>query len=405
MNPTLTFDNKSVKVLKRESEEPQDLLRAVEKGTIDMDLQQARDEIRAADEEMAKLFLRRMAAVSEVAAYKKERGLPIFDAAQEERVLRSRSALIEDDELRSFYVQFLQHTMDVSKQYQHRLMDGLRVAYSGVEGAFAHIAARRIFPDANAVPYASFEDAYNAVADGTCDLAVLPIENSYAGEVGQVVDLMFRGALYVSGVYDLYITQNLLGTPDASISDVRTVLSHPQALAQCKGYLDAHGFEAHAADNTALAAQTVAEKDDKSLAAIASADTAALYGLKILDHDINESRANTTRFAVFSRAQGRPETGREGGAFLLLFTVDDEAGGLAKAINVIAEHHFNMRVLRSRPMKNLPWHYYFYVEAEGDDTSPSGQAMLEALRAVCPILKVAGHYTATENTQQGGESI
>ena len=370
-----------------------------------MDLQQARDEIRAADEEMAKLFLRRMAAVSEVAAYKMEHGLPVFDGAQEEAVLQGRAALVEDDELRSYYVQFLRNTMDVSKQYQHRLMDGLRVAYSGVEGAFAHIAARRIFPDARSVPYASFEDAYHAVVEGACDLAVLPIENSYAGEVGQVVDLMFRGGLYVSGVYDLYITQNLLGTPDAALGGVRTVLSHPQALLQCKAYLDAHGFAAHAADNTAMAAQTVAEKNDPSLAAIASADTAALYGLKILDHDINESRANTTRFAVFSRAQGRPETGREGGAFLLLFTVSDEAGGLAKAINVIAEHHFNMRVLRSRPMKNLPWHYYFYVEAEGDDSSPRGREMLEALRAVCPILKVAGHYTAAENTQQGGETI
>ncbi|MBE7007549.1 MAG: bifunctional chorismate mutase/prephenate dehydratase [Ruminococcaceae bacterium] len=370
-----------------------------------MDLQQARDEIRAADEEMAKLFLRRMAAVSEVAAYKKEHGLPVFDAAQEERVLQGRAALIADDELRSYYVQFLRHTMDVSKQYQHRLMDGLRVAYSGVEGAFAHIAAQRIFPAAHSVPYASFEDAYNAVTDGACDVAVLPIENSYAGEVGQVVDLMFRGSLYVSGVYDLYITQNLLGTPDATIDGVRTVLSHPQALLQCKGYLDSHGFEAHAADNTAVAAQVVAEKGDKSLAAIASADTAKLYGLKILDHDVNESRANTTRFAVFTRAQGSPDEKREGGAFLLLFTVNDEAGGLAKAINVIAAHHFNMRVLRSRPMKNLPWHYYFYVEAEGDDTSQDGRDMLEALREVCPILKVAGHYSAAENTQQGGETI
>ncbi len=382
-------------------------MRALHRAERDMtmDLQQARDEIRAVDEAMAKLFLRRMAAAGEIAAYKKERGLPVFDAAQEERVLQRCSEFIDDSELRSYYVEFLRHMMDVSKQYQRRLMDGMRVAYSGVEGAFAHIAARRIFPDALAVPHASFEDAYNAVADGVCDVAVLPIENSYAGEVGQAMDLMFRGSLCVSGVYDLHITQNLLGTNDASLDDVRTVISHPQALAQCEVYLNAHGFKAYAADNTAAAAQTVAERGDRSLAAIASADAAELYGLKILDHDVNESRANTTRFAVFTRVRENPYAGRAGNAFLLLFTVKDEVGGLAKAIDIIAAHHFNMRVLRSRPMKNLPWHYYFYVEAEGDDASPNGREMIEALRAVCTTLKIAGHYTAAENAQQGGETI
>ena len=359
-----------------------------------MDLQEARAEIAAVDEEMAGLFLRRMEAVRHVAAYKKERGLPIEDLAQEARVIEGRSALVSDPELRSFYVRFLQDVMDVSKRYQHRLTEGLRVAYSGVEGAFAHIAAKRIFPDGTPVSYHSFEEAYAAVTAGECDLAVLPFENSYAGEVGQVLDLMLSGGLHVNGVYDLYVTQNLLGTRDARLGDVKRVLSHPQALNQCRGYLRKRGLESKSAANTAVAAQTVAETNDPSLAAIASAETAALYGLKILDHDINESRANTTRFAVFSRTENRPEGKRDRGAFLLLFTVKDEAGGLAKAINVISAYNFNMRILRSRPMKDLPWHYYFYVEAEGDDTSENGRRMLEALRGACPMVKVVGRYAA-----------
>lgn len=370
-----------------------------------MDLEQARQEIREVDEAMAALFVRRMEAVKTVAAWKKARGLPILDKTQEARVMDRNSALVADPELRSFYVRFLQDVMDASKRYQHRLVEGARIAYSGVEGAFAHIAARRIFPDGRLVSYASFEDAYRAVEDGESDCAVLPIENSYAGEVGQVLDLMFSGGLYVNGVYDLAITQNLLGAPEASLSDVRAVVSHPQALAQCRNYLRARGFAERSASNTAVAAQTVAESGDKSLAAIASAETAALYGLKILDHDVNESRANTTRFAVFSRAE-RPSTGsRDSGAFLLLFTVKDEAGGLAKAINVISAYGFNMRVLRSRPMKKLPWHYYFYVEAEGDDASEDGHRMLAALRGACPMVKVIGRYTAAENALQGGETI
>ena len=370
-----------------------------------MNLEQARDVIAAADAEMAASFAKRMEAVRAVAAYKKERGLPVLDAEQEARVLKSRAELIGDMELRPFYMQFLEAAMEVSKRYQHRLMDGLRVAYSGVEGAFAQIAAGRIFPDGRPEAYPSFEAAYEAAASGACDAAVLPIENSYAGEVGQVLDLMFAGNLFVNGVYDLSVTQNLLGTKNAEIADVRTVLSHPQALGQCRTYLHRHGFEMRTASNTAVAAQTVAETGDKTLAAIASAETAALYGLKILDHDINESRANTTRFAVFSRVENRPVSGGKNGAFLLLFTVKDEAGGLAKAINVISAYNFNMRVLRSRPMKNLPWHYYFYVEAEGDDASENGKKMLSALGHICPVLKVVGRYMASENILQGGETI
>ena len=159
-----------------------------------------------------------MEAVRSVAAYKKERGLPIEDKEQEARVIKGRSALVEDPELRSFYVNFLQDTMDVSKRWQHYLMEGLRVAYSGVEGAFAHIAAGRIFPDGELESYPSFESAYEAVEKGECDVAVLPIENSFAGEVGQVLDLMFSGDLYVNGVYDLSINQNLLGMASTALT-------------------------------------------------------------------------------------------------------------------------------------------------------------------------------------------
>ena len=351
-----------------------------------MDLQESREVIRQVDEEMAKLFVKRMEAVRSVAAYKKERGLPIEDKEQEARVIKGRSALVEDPELRSFYVNFLQDTMDVSKRWQHYLMKGLKVAYSGVEGAFAHIAAGRIFPDGELASYPSFESAYEAVEKGECDVAVLPIENSFAGEVGQVLDLMFSGDLYVNGVYDLSINQNLLGM------------------------IRKHGFDAVSMANTALAAQKVAQDGDCSAAAIASEETADLYGLQILDHDINESKVNeskvnTTRFAVFSRVETKMAIRKDAGAFLLLFTVKDEAGGLAKAVNVISAYNFNMRVLRSRPMKDLPWHYYFYAEVEGDDSSENGRRMISALRGTCPGLKVVGRYTATSNIQQGGETI
>ncbi|MBQ9067670.1 MAG: chorismate mutase [Eggerthellaceae bacterium] len=365
------------------------------------ELETARQALREVDEQMAALFVKRMEAVRAVAEFKRDRGLPIEGKDQEARVIERNGALIDDDELRSYYLQFQQATMDVSKRWQHRLMDGQRVAYSGVEGAFAHIAAKRIFPDGTSVPYASFEDAYNAVVVGECDLAVLPIENSRAGEVAQVLDLMFAGPLFVNGVYSLPVVQNLLGVPGSTLEDVRTVISHPQALAQCSAYIRAHGFETQSAPNTAIAAQQVAEAGNPSIAAIASDQTASLYGLSVLDHDINEDKSNITRFAVFSRVESTVEQKGEKGAFILLFTVRDEAGGLAKAINIISAYDFNMKVLRSRPMQDLPWHYYFYVEADGSDMSQEGQRMLNALRGACPTVKIAGRYRTFDSAIEG----
>ena len=186
------------------------------------ELEQARAIISEADREMAKVFEKRMAAVRTVAAYKKANGLPITDRSREEEMLREEAGLIEDESLRPFYVSFLRETIGISKSYQHRLMDGMRVAYSGVEGAFANIAAEKIFPDATCVAHADFAAAYRAVAEGTCDCAVLPIENSQNGDVGRVLDLAYFGKLYVSGVYEVEIVHNLLAVKGTTMDEVRT---------------------------------------------------------------------------------------------------------------------------------------------------------------------------------------
>lgn len=356
-------------------------------------LAKARAEINEADREMARLFEKRMAAAREIAAYKREKGLPILDAERERQVIRQNQAMIRDDSLRDFYVRFLQDVMDISKAYQHRLMQGIRAAYSGVEGAFAYIAARRIFPDGEAVACDDFQAAYRAVETGDCDVCVLPLENSYAGEVGQVTDLMFQGPLQVTGIFTLPVTHHLLGVPGAALSQVRRVVSHPQALSQCAGYIRRHQLESVQASNTARAAQQVLEAGDPATAAIASMETAQLYGLQVLEKSINESGLNTTRFAVFSQAENLAVPKGEG-SFLLLFTVNHVAGALANAIQVIGRHGFNMRVLRSRPMKELPWHYYFFAEMEGDDRSQEGQSMMRELAEHCNFLKVAGRFAA-----------
>lgn len=367
-------------------------------------IEQSRQEIQAIDRQMAELFEKRMEAVRDVAMYKKERGLAVLDQDQEKRVLERNSAYIKDDVLRQYYLTFMQDTMDVSKRYQERLITGARVAFSGIQGAFAHIAALRIFPQGRMVPFDSFDAAYLSVVEGECDYAVLPIENSYAGEVGQVIDLMFHGSLHVNGVYQFSVVHNLLGVPGAKISDIQTVVSHPQALSQCQPYIRQHYFREETEINTAVAASKVADLNDKSLAAIASVETAAIYGLEILDHDINESKNNTTRFAVFARTGNEEKSLREGSTFIMMFRVNNVAGALADSIQVISKYGFNMNVLRSRPIKTTPWKYYFYVEAEGDPTSENGRAMINELKDHCDMLKVAGQYNRLQTEQIGSDS-
>ena len=354
-------------------------------------LEEAREQINAIDKQMTELFVQRMAAAETVVAYKAEHGLPILDQAREEQVIARNAAAVDDPTIRDHYVTFQRGVMAVSRTYQAELLSGMRVAYSGVEGAFAHIAARRIYPTGQTIAYKSFEDAYRAVDDGTCHCAVLPIENSSAGEVGQVVDLLFSGRLFVSGVYDLSIRHQLLTLPGADLQNIRRVYSHPQALQQCAAYIRTHGFEPVACTNTAVAAKQVADGGDPTVAAIASEETATLYGLDVAEHDINESAFNTTRFAVLTRAENRLRD-PFGMRTLLFFSVSHHAGALAKAIQIIGANGFNMMSLRSRAFKDLLWQYYFAVELEGNVYTPTGQAMLDELSTCCDKLKIAGVF-------------
>lgn len=350
---------------------------------------QAREAINRIDSQMAELFTERMKAAETVFEYKKEFGLPVCDPEREADVIEKNSALIEDETIRGYYVEYIKNLMGLSRAYQYRMQSGLKVAYSGVEGAFAHIAAGRVFPDGNIISYRDFKSAYDSVVKGEADAAILPIENSYAGEVGQTIDLIFSGSLFINGIYELEIRQNLLGVPGSTVEGIKRVTSHPQALGQCHDYIKLRGFDTEEAGNTAIAAKTVAESCDKSLAAIASVETAEIYGLKILEAGINKSGENTTRFAVLSRVRAESPTFTSS---VLMFTVSHEAGSLAKAISIIGKYGYNMTALRSRPLKKHSWQYYFYIEIDGTTETEEGRKMTEELKLVCDELKIAGTF-------------
>lgn len=348
---------------------------------------------------MARLFEQRMHACEQVAAYKKENGLPVKDAKREAALLARCRSLIQDDEIEREYVRFLEQVIGISCDYQTRLLQGRRVSYCGDEGAFAQLAARRMFPEAELTAFPSFAAAYRAVEAGAYDCAVLPLENSYAGEVGTVMDLLYSGSLFVNQVIDLPIVHNLVACEGATQDSIRTVVSHPQALHQCAAYLHQHGYRTETFSNTALAARHVQEQNDPTLAAIASRETAERFGLKLLDGGINDSRSNSTRFAAFSRAQNRPDSQKNGANgtdenFILIFTVRNTAGALAQTLNIIGAHGYNMRSLRSRPQKGLQWSYFFYAELEGNVNCADGRDMLRELAAVCAQLRLVGSYDA-----------
>lgn len=355
------------------------------------DIAEARKNIDRIDREMAELFAERMQAAAVVAAYKEEHGLPVEDREREaEMIARNTERL--PPAYRPYYRNFLVGTITESKRYQRLLVSGLRVAYSGVEGAFAHVATMRIFGEpGEKVACPDFATAYRSVESGACHCAVLPIENSYAGDVGQVMDLAWHGSLTISGIYDLPLSQCLLAKPGVTLAEVREVVSHPQALAQCQPYLRRQGWIQTTAVNTAVAARTVAVGERREVAVIAARETADLYGLQVLENDINEQKSNTTRFAVFSPAacEIKPSDNH----FVLLFSCKNQPGALGDAISVISRHDYNLKCLKSHPTGVENWAYYFYAEGEGNLGTEAGQTMRRELERVCNSVRVLGSFS------------
>lgn len=348
------------------------------------ELDSARAQIDAADRELAVQFCRRMDAVRQVAAYKLANGLPVLDAAREEAVVQKNLALLPNAEYAAWYEAFLRDMMAVSRAYQTQLLGRDAVAYQGVEGAFSHIALNALFPHARALAYPTWGEVFDAVARGEAEHGVLPFENSQAGDVSAVLDLCFaQDTLYITQMYDLPVRQNLLGLPGAELTQVRRVVSHPQALAQSERFLQQLGLETQSFANTAAAAKHVAEAGDKTVAAIASEETAALYGLTVLARNINAAEDNTTRFIVLGR-----ELPRQGNRFSLLFTVSHKAGSLAKVLQTVSELGYNMECIKSRPMPHMKWEYYFYAELIGSLTDE----FLGAIRSVCRTVRVLGIF-------------
>lgn len=354
-----------------------------------VNLDEARKAINEIDEEMVKLFEKRMQCVEQVIAYKQAHGLAVLDQSREKQVIEKNKQFLQAKQYEESYISFMESMMAISRAYQQQVINVDRIGYQGIKGAFSYFATKKIFDHHQYQNYPSFKALIEAVEKQEVRYGVIPFENSYSGEIGEVIDLLMAHDVYIQDIYDLKISQNLLGVKGAKLEDIQSVYSKDQALEQSQLFLKGRGWELVSYPNTAMAAEYIARTNDKTKAAIAAKENADVYGLDILAEDINTSAQNTTRFIVVSK-----QLKEEGNRFVLAFITHHKAGALASAMNIIAQAGFNMQSIKSRPIKTRPWDYYFYVEIDGCLKDEKVKALLLQLQQVCEQVKLLGCYNS-----------
>lgn len=373
------------------------------------ELAELRLEIDKIDRQMVELFEQRMGISREVAEYKVAVGKRILDKERENQKIEAVKALTHNEFNRHGVEELYKQLMAMSRKLQYQLMEeqalgrlpfvmvdklekeNVRVVYQGVDGAYAQQAMFAFFGEnVNHFHVERWRDAMDAIAEGMADYAVLPIENSTAGIVNDNYDLLEEYDNYIVGEQILSIQHALLGTPDAELSDIRTVYSHPQGLMQCARYLDEHrDWKQISLLNTAMAAQKVAGEHDKSQAAIASTLAAKQHGLKVLEEGINRSGGNSTRFLIVTN---QPIFCRDAEKVSICFEVTHESGCLYNVLSHFIYNNLNMCRIESRPIADRNWEYHFFVDFEGNLNDSAVKNALRGIREEALNLKILGNY-------------
>ncbi len=382
------------------------------------DLLLIRDEIDQVDSEITRLYLKRMELTGEVAEYKIQTGKKVFDKERERDKLKKLSALVPGSFLKHGIRELFEHIMSISRKRQYQLLTehGMeepnaftqvdeicakdsRIVFQGVEGAYAHIAMNAYFGGGedgaalNSFHVESWREAMEAIRDGKADYAVLPIENSTAGVVAENYDLLIEYDNYIVGEQIIPIRHCLLGLEDAQLSDITSVYSHPQALAQCDRYLQAHeDWDCATECNTAVAACKVKKSGKKQKAAIASELTAKLYGLKILEKNIQTSSENSTRFIIVTN---RKIFLKDAAKMSICLEVKHQSGSLYHALSHIIYNDLNMNFIQSRPLNGpdgTNWQYRFFIDFAGNLNESAVSNALRGLSEECESIRVLGNY-------------
>lgn len=375
-----------------------------------MDLLDIRKQLDELDTQLVELYEKRMELCAEVAESKIGTGKAVYDKERELQKLEAVKDMAHGDFNQMAVGELFSQIMTISRRYQYRLLaqrgleldmgftavdklsaEGVRVVYQGVEGAYSHAAVYQFFGSgANAYHVPQWEDAMKAVQNKEADYAVLPIENSSAGAVTDNYDLLVKYQNYIVGETQVAVSHALLSLPDAEISDIRTVFSHPQALMQCSQYLnEQRQWRQISVENTAVAAKKVLDDGDKSQAAVASEIAGRLYNLKVLKHSINYNKNNTTRFIIVSReAVYRKDATKVS----ICFELPHISGSLYNMLGNFIFNHVNMMKIESRPILGRNWEYRFFVDIEGNLSDAGVRNALKGIEEEASNLRILGNY-------------
>lgn len=375
-----------------------------------MDLQECRKQLDEIDQTIVELFEQRMAICGQVAEDKIRTGKAVYDGVREQQKLEAVTRMAHGEYNQIAVRELFSQMMTISRRYQYRLLAehglgidlgfreigelslaGARVVYQGVEGAYSHAATLQYFGmDVDAYHVERFEDAMQEVRDGRADYAVLPIENSSAGAVIDNYDLLIQYDNYIVAETFIAASHALLGTPDAELTDIRTVFSHPQALMQSSAFLGTHReWKQISLENTAVSAKKVSDEGDKSQAAVASEIAGQLYGLKVLRPAIQNNQGNTTRFIILSKeAVYRKDAGK----VTISFELAHKSGTLYSILGNFIYNGVNMRKIESRPIPGRSWEYRFFIDIEGNLDDAGIRNALKGISEEAQNMRILGNY-------------
>ena len=369
-------------------------------------LEDYRVEIDKIDREITQLLEKRMNVAKAISKYKMENNMQIFHPDREKMVIEKNKGYLENKEYEELVESFYDNLMYLSRLVQQKEIypenkiytkpykndrENLVVGYQGVASSFGNEAMLKYFKNIKeAKSYEKFEEVFKAVESGEIEYGILPVENSSTGGIGTVEDLLKEYNLYIVGEECIKISQNLVGIKGATVDDIKEVYSHPQGFEQSTKFFDKHkNYNLIPYSNTAISAKLVSDLKDKSKAAIASERAAKLYDLKIIKKDVNDLKNNYTRFIVIGRDLECDETCDK---VSILFSVEDTSGGLYNLIRDIKEFGLNMSKIESRPNRNNPWNYIFFVDFDGNLFDENIKQAVNVIARNSKYFKLLGCY-------------
>ena len=374
-----------------------------------MDLLQLRQQIDTIDRQIVDLYEKRMDVSRQVAEYKIETGKKVFDKQREQEKIARVKALTHNDFNSHGVEELFEQIMSMSRKLHYQLLaahgsegrlpfigvdeletECARVVYQGAEGSYSQAAMRKFFGEnVNAFHVESFRDAMSAIDEGSADFAVLPIENSTAGIVNEIYDLLVEFENYIVGEQVIPIEHCLLALPGTKMEEIKRVYSHPQSLMQSARYLSEHDWQQISMQNNAFAALKVAKDKDQTQAAIASEYAGQTYGLEILEKGINDSDSNSTRFIIVTNQKIFRKNANK---ISLCLEIPHESGSLYHILSHFIYNNLNMTKIESRPIPERNWEYRFFIDFEGNLADSAVKNALRGLREEARSMKILGNY-------------